>query len=34
VLRFLAQDVGRDLERVLDTILGALARRSSKSETS
>ena len=27
VLRFLAQDVGRDLDRVLDTILKALARR-------
>lgn len=26
VLRFLAQDVGRDLDRVLDTILRALAR--------
>ena len=28
VLRFLAQDVGRDLDLVLDTILRALARRS------
>ena len=27
VLRFLAQDVGRDLDRVLDTILRVLARR-------
>jgi superfamily II DNA or RNA helicase/very-short-patch-repair endonuclease len=27
VLRFLAQDVGKDLDRVLDTILRALARR-------
>ena len=27
VLRFLAQDVGRDLDRVLDTLLKALARR-------
>lgn len=26
VLRFLAQDLGKDLDRVLDTILGALAR--------
>ena len=26
VLRFHAQDVGRDLDRVLDTILSALAR--------
>lgn len=28
VLRFLAQDVGKELDRVLDTILGALARGS------
>ena len=28
VLRFLAQDVGKELDRVLDTILRALARGS------
>ena len=27
VLRFLAQDIGKDLDRVLDTILRVLARR-------
>jgi very-short-patch-repair endonuclease len=32
VLRFLAQDVGKDLDRVLDTLLRALARRRGKSE--
>jgi very-short-patch-repair endonuclease len=29
VLRFLAEDVGKDLDRVLDTILRALGRRRS-----
>jgi very-short-patch-repair endonuclease len=28
VLRFLAEDVGKDLDRVLDAILRALGRRS------
>ena len=33
VLRFLAQDVGKDLEHVLDTILRALAHQSRRSRT-
>ncbi|WP_409970378.1 endonuclease domain-containing protein [Piscinibacter sp.] len=33
VLRFLAQDVGKDLERVLDTILRALAHQPGRSRT-
>jgi hypothetical protein len=33
VLRFLAQDVGKDLEQVLDTILRALARQRGRSWT-
>ena len=33
VLRFLATDVGRELDSVLDAILGALTRRSSSAPT-
>jgi very-short-patch-repair endonuclease len=33
VLRFLAEDVGKELEMVLDTILRALNRRASLSPT-